>query len=186
MIRVDTELKERVCQGDIVKDIKHIEHALIREGNIEISKIIFPHVIVLTQDCDLEQNFLQKRKKSKKPNDDKTLISIIVAPLYNVEHVYDGVHLSELGLQMRTINRNKEKMENKYLRYNLMPRYHYLEFPQGLPLTASVIDFKHYFTVGYLENIKSTNFVCKVRELYREDISQRFANFLSRIGLPNI
>jgi hypothetical protein len=51
----------------------------------------------------------------------------------------------------------------------------------------SVIDFKHYFSVPveYLERIKPTNFVCAVCELYREDICQRFAAYLSRIGLPD-
>jgi len=50
----------------------------------------------------------------------------------------------------------------------------------------SVIDFKHYFSVNvcYLMGIKKEKFICKIYELYREDISHRFASFLSRIGLP--
>jgi hypothetical protein len=66
------------------------------------------------------------------------------------------------------------------------PRYHYLEFEIAVGLVPCIIDFKHYFSASivYLEELKKTKFVCKVGDLYREDISQRFASFLSRVGLP--
>jgi len=38
----------------------------------------------------------------------------------------------------------------------------------------------------YLESIRSKNFVCRVSELFREDLSQRFAAYLARIGLPDL
>jgi hypothetical protein len=71
---------------------------------------------------------------------------------------------------------------------NDYPRYHYIEFPDDIQITPSIIDFKHYFSVNvpYLKKLKSENFVCKVSELYREQITLRFSNFLSRIGLPDI
>jgi hypothetical protein len=81
---------------------------------------------------------------------------------------------------------NKKERPGKKLRQNQTPRYHYLEFPTDIPIIPSVIDFKHYFSVNvkYLKKIKKTNFICNVPPLYREDISHRFASFLSRIGLP--
>jgi len=111
-----------------------------------------------------------------------------VAPLYNLEHVYQGVHLSDLDIKMRTISSKKEKTENQYLRKNEIPRYHYLEFPENIPVVSSVIDFKHYFSVNvkYLKNLKRTNFVCSLSDLFKEDISQRFTSYLARIGLPEI
>jgi hypothetical protein len=56
----------------------------------------------------------------------------------------------------------------------------------ALPATRSV-RMPHYFSVNisYLEQIRPTNFVCQISELFREDLSQRFAAFLARIGLPN-
>ncbi|WP_278949491.1 hypothetical protein, partial [Alistipes putredinis] len=72
---------------------------------------------------------------------------------------------------------------------NSHPRYHTLDFGDNntYGMVKSVIDFKHYFSVSinYLESIKQSNFVGKIKELYREDISHRFAAFLSRVGLPN-
>ena len=49
-------------------------------------------------------------------------------------------------------------------------------------------DFKHYFSVSvaYLEKLRPKHFVCRLSELYREDLSQRFAAYLARIGLPNL
>ena len=184
MVKVRTQNVSRVCQGDILRDVEHIEHVHEASGVIEVSKIVFPLVIVLTQDCDLEQDYRVRWSRKKVSNNDKMLFSVLVAPLYNVEHVYGGEHLSDLEMRMQTIIKNRTPGNS--LRLNETARYHYLEFPDELQIVPSVIDFKHYFSVHitYLKRIKMRHFVCKVAELYREDISQRFANFLSRIGLP--
>lgn len=183
MIKTEISTENRICQGDIFKDIEYIEYALEKSGTFEISKILFPFVVVLTQDCDLKQDF-SNRSDSSRQNQDKHLISVIVAPLYNLEHVYVGEHLSELDLTMQQIP--KDKTLGKLLRDNQSPRYHFLEFDQSVPIPASVIDFKHYFTVNLevLLKVKTNNYICKIAPLYRESISLRFANFLSRIGLP--
>jgi len=186
MIRVDDQTSERIRQGDIYKHIEYIEYAVEAEGIVEISIIDFPLVIVLSQDCDLQQDYKFRYEEPKPQTQDKYLLSVLVAPLYNVEHFYNGEHLSELGLTMETFERKERKTANRNLKSNEIPRYHYLDFPDNIPIVPSVIDFKHYFSANvlYLKKLKPTNFVCKVSELYREDISLRFANFLSRIGLP--
>lgn len=186
MIEVRNEKNGRVCQGDILRDIEHIEYVTqIDEGVIDVWKIVYPLVIVLTQDCDLQQDFKFRWSEDRKPDKhDKYLLSVLVAPMYNYSHVIAGEHLSELGYTMNPISAGKTPGTN--LRNNETPRYHYLEFAEGEPLPKSVIDFKHYFSVNieYLKQVKETAFVRRVAELYREDISMRFASFLSRIGLP--
>jgi hypothetical protein len=188
MIEVQKTLSERVSQGDIYKNIEFIESITEEKGIIEINKIIFPYVIVLTQDCDLAQDFKFRLDNSK--TQDKLILSVLVAPVYNAEHFFAGEHLSELGRTMQKINIYKKDKElttdAKNLFQNKTPRYHHLDFKKDLNMVASVIDFKHYFSLNlkYLYKIRKTNFVFKVSELYREDISQRFASFLSRIGLP--
>ena len=192
MIKVKRGKKSRVCQGDIFKNVEYIENISEKSGIIEISKIIFPHVIVLTQDCDLQWDFYQRwSTKNISNSQDKWLLSVLVAPLYNVEHVYEGVHLSELNMTMQKITKMKKgkpTTQYKNLINNEIPRYHHLKFQPYIPIVDSVIDFKHYFTVNteYLKSIKKDNFICRVSELFREDISIRFAHFLSRIGLPEI
>ena len=184
MVRVKKTKNARLSQGDILRDVEHIEYVSEKDGNIEISKILFPLVIVLTQDCDLAQDYKFRWSKYNAKTDDKLLLSVLVAPLYNIEHVYSGEHLIELNLKMEEINR--KKTDGKRLRNNETPRFHYLEFQSDIPIVPSVIDFKHYFSsnIVYLKKLKATNFVCQLAELYREDVSQRFSSFLARIGLP--
>lgn len=187
MIMVDKEANNRICQGDIYKNIEHIEYANVADGIIEVSKIVFPLIIVLTQDCDLEQDYRFRYTTPAPSTQDKYLLSVLVAPIYNVEQFYLGEHLIDLGLTMEPFEKKEDKTQNKYLKQNKIPRFHYMEFPPNIPIVPSIIDFKHYFAVDilYLKNRYSTNFICKVSTLYREDISHRFASFLSRIGLPN-
>lgn len=128
-----------------------------------MSKIIFPLVIVLTQDCDLEQDYRFRYSRQRKPDQqDKWLLSVLVAPLYNAEHVFLGEQLSELNMKMQTIARSKTR--GKSLTSNQLPRFHYLEFPRQFQIAPSVIDFKHYFSVNvkYLHRNKSKNFICSV------------------------
>lgn len=186
-MKVRRQLTARICQGDIFRDVEYIEYASEKAGVIEVSKIVFPLIIVLTQDCDLEQDYKfrwsDKRKTVK--TQDKWLISVLVAPIYNAEHLFLGEHLLDLNMRMEPINRKRSP--GTMLMNNERPRYHYLDFPKSIPLVPSIIDFKHYFSVNvqYLKSIKKTNFVCTISDLYREDISQRFASFLARIGLPD-
>ncbi|MEC8082156.1 MAG: hypothetical protein VX148_11855 [Pseudomonadota bacterium] len=184
MVKVKTGKNSRICQGDIIKDVEYIEYVSEKDGNIEVSKIVFPLSIVLTQDCDLSQDYKFRWSKANTSNEDKWLMSVIVAPIYNVEHVYTGEHLSELEMNMSPISRKKTPGKN--LINNETPRYHYIEFPRGTSIPASVVDFKHYYSVNvaYLKKHKKKHFACQIGDLYREDISHRFASYLSRVGLP--
>jgi hypothetical protein len=151
-----------------------------KRGVIEVSKVVFPLVIVLTQDCDLEQDYKNREKGAQSTK----LLSVLVAPLYNAEHVFNGEHLVDIGIKTEPINRKRSP--GTMLMKNERPRYHYIDFPPGIPLVPSVADFKHYFSVhvAYLEEVRRKNFVCRLSDLFREDISQRFAAYLGRIGLP--
>ena len=174
----------RISQGDIYRNVDFIEYVAEKGGQVEISKITFPLVVVLTQDCDLEQDFRFRHGRPKRKTQDKLLLSVLVAPLYNAEHVYLGKHLSELHIAMQDIP--KTSTYGKILQQNKNPRYHYVEFPPDISIVESVIDFKHYFSVNveYLKKEKRQDFVCRLPPLYREDLSHRYACFLARIGLP--
>jgi hypothetical protein len=181
-MKVNTSPSQRICQGDIFRDIEYFESVSEISGTMEVRKILFPQAVVLTQDCDLAQDHTFRIET--KETQDKWLISVLLAPLYNAEHFFAGEHLQDIGVRSQLIN--KTKRDGQLLMQNQTPRYHYLEFPRDVPLIPSVIDFKHYFSapIPYLTELKPTHFVCTIGELYREDISQRFAAFLSRIGLP--
>ena len=186
MIQINDEKTDRIKQGDILSDVEYIEYVDIENGIIKASIIKFPLVIVLTQDCDLTWDYASRNRE--KGDQDKYLFSVIVAPLYNYDHFSTGDHLSELGQKMRALSPKLTATENKNLMSNETPRYHYLEFDDAVPIVNSVIDFKHYFTVSVtkLQEHKKSHYVCSVSELFRERISQRFSNYLSRIGLPDM
>lgn len=189
MINVQVKRRKlpRIAQGDIFRDVECIERVVERRGIIEVSKVVFPLVVVMTQDCDLEQDAKYKTKGQKLPaDDDKRLLSVLVVPLYNAEHVFQGAHLVDLNLTMAQIN--KKKTPGTSLMQNERPRYHYLEFPDEIPVVPQIADFKHYFSVhlSYLESVRQKHFVCRITELFREDLSQRFAAYLARIGLPEL
>ena len=76
MVKIKTGRESRICQGDIIKDVEYVEYVSEKDGNIEISKIVFPLSIVLTQDCDLSQDYKFRWSKANTSNEDKWLMCI--------------------------------------------------------------------------------------------------------------
>ena len=185
-IKIDSSDLDRVSQGDIFRNVEFIEYVIEKDGNIEVSKIQFPLVLVLSQDCDLNQDHFFRNCEPPKPNQDKRLMSVLVAPIYNLEHFLKGEHLSEIKLPMQNFKAGGSKTKIDLITKNEIPRYHHLIFPKAIKLVDSIIDFKHYFSVNvkYITELKNDSFVGKIDKLYREDISHRFSSFLARIGLP--
>ena len=180
------ETNKVINQCDIFRNLEFIEYVKEQDKTIEVSKIVFPLSIVLTQACDLQQDCSARKRNLEEGtgNQDKFLISVIVAPIYNFEEFRLGTHLEQIGLTMEPKgSRNKSLCQNIIKNEN--KRYHYLKFSQETELVESVIDFKHYFTINanILNQIYDKCYVCSIDSLYRELILQRFSNFLSRIGL---
>jgi len=183
-VNIRLDYSDRIQQGDVYRNIELIERYEEKFDSIFLDKVRFPFVIVLTQDCDLEED---NRIRCGGNQQDKLLLSVLVAPLYNEEHVFQGSHLSGIELSANAIS--KKDTEGRYLLQNQRLRYHYIGFPDTIDIPNSIIDFKHYFSVPInqlLHAIDSKGYVCTIDTLFREQISIRFANFLSRIGLPPI
>lgn len=183
-----------IYQGEFIKNVEFIEDFSERDGNIEISIINFPLVVVLTQECDSTQDYKNRLKdyeKRKETNGKESvernqyLLSIMVAPVYLLEDVKTGKHLEHLGHLCRTISSS----EIKKIKQNADARYHYMkiEVLEGKYIEY-IIDFKQYFTVNvdkilqHKLNKENVQFV--LGDLFKESLSQRFSNYLSRIGLP--
>lgn len=181
---INSNAQDRLSQGDIYENVDYFESwDNFYSENTKISIINYPLIVVLTQDCDLQSD---KKQREIKPPGSQILKSVLVAPLYNFEHFISGKHLEDLGITSCSISRNSTGAKN--IIKNSDPRYHYFEFEDGIRIPPVVMDFKHYFSlsVDYLYRIKDENHVGRLAELFRERMSQRFANYLSRIGLPNI
>ncbi len=106
-------------------------------GVVEVSKIDFPLVVVLTPDCYLEQDFNGRAKEKQ----ESRLLSVLVVPLYNAEQLFMGEHFSDLNVNAIAINR--KATEGKTPVQSERPRYHRIDFPMNVPLVASIGDVTH-------------------------------------------
>jgi len=175
---------ERICQGDIFEEFTY-KFTKIFDQSGEIINITLPYAIVLTQDCDLEWDYEKRDSNPNKKldtNDDKVLQSILICPAYIAEQFRAGDHLKGLGLVMEKWGSNLWR----HIVSNQNERFHYLEEDIENKMPNLVVDFKHYYTVPAddIYNITENKYEISISPLFREDISRRFSNYLSRIGLP--
>ena len=175
--------KYSIFQGDIYQKFDYVRWAEPIEENIDVDEIEIPFFVVLTQSCDLEWDF-EDRSKSENEKRDKYIQSILVCPAYIAELVRKGKHLEGLGLIMETYNSERWSVIKK----NKNERYHFLEKSEELCLPNLIIDFKQYYTIPthILYKLYKDHFVGSLKPLFRDDLSHRFAFYLSRIGLPRI
>lgn len=169
--------KTRLFQGDILEGLSY-EIPKLSEG--KIIRITPPYSVVLSQDCDLELDYNHRNDPNK--NNDKYLQTVLISPAYLSDEFKLGKHMEAIGLKMNEWGGSLWD----YIITNQNDRFHYLKEDLVLKLPSIVIDFKHYYTIP-IEQIYSTyqkNYKISIKALFREDLSLRFTNYLSRIGLP--
>ena len=181
----------RLSQGDIYRNVTIVEG----EFPDNLDRTSFAYSVLLSQDCDLQQDWdanLELMKltstdiEQKRKLEDKILRHLILAPCYVAEAFKDGVHIE--GRHMQTWN---TKQMDKQIKENKHIRYHFLPSEPGLQEQNLVVDFKHYFSIQraqFYELAKARGeftYVCSIALLYREALSKRFGDYLSRIGFPN-
>lgn len=176
---------ERYEQGDVLRDLTLIEWADVEEeGRLNLAERTLQYCVLLSQDCDLEHDY-NNRANEHSPTKDKYLQSLLLCPAYPAQSFRDGDHL--LGLDMKMERMNSKQWDR--LKQNGVSRYHYLQPAVDLQVPELVIDFKHYLTVprDVLYRKKyAANYVATVEIVYRDNLSGRFAHYLSRIGLPEL
>ena len=176
---------QRISQGDILRDFKFV---ISGKTGVQI-EILFQYIIVLTQDCDLEQgskvsNILEDSQTGlKKVN--QYLHNILFVPAFPAELLKKGEHLQ--GLYKIQTEPLASKLWQKIVK-NSDYRYHFLPSCPDYQVPDLLIDFKAYYTLAFdyfLERYHK-HYLVTVNELFRESLSQRFAYYLSRIGLPEL
>ena len=194
----------KIFQGDILKNVKlNIEYD---DNPVNSNDFTVPYIVIMSQDCDLDNDFksyqayskfsLKNDLKSSNFDDfssdqknqlrsmyDKLLPSVLICPAFLASEFREGIHLRGYdNYHMQYIN---SKNWNT-LKHNETPRYHFLRGDADFQFPDLVIDFKWYYTfpTGYMYSIFEDSYAGSLNELYRERMSQRFVNYLSRIGLP--
>ena len=127
-------------------EIMNLQWIDIKEDVIEGDEISVPYLVVLTQECDLEQDY-ENRLETENANttNDKYLQSILVSPAYLAEKLRKGTHLEALELNMQLIDSKRWKNVIN----NQNSRYHYLPANEKFKIPELVIDFKHYYTLPH-------------------------------------
>ncbi len=175
---------KRVCQGDILRDIDVIDsYTKDASGEIEYDELTLPYIVVMTQDCDLDKDF-KNRSEDNPEKHDKFLRTILVCPAYIASEFRDGNHLEDLKLKMEKWDTKRFKQ----IKEQNNARYHFLDADQKLQVPELVIDFKHYYAIprDTIDRMYPEHYLVTVNQLFRESLSQRFSNYLSRIGLPEL
>lgn len=177
--RVPKKSPDRISQGDIFSNIEIIEGLEIKGNKLIVNKVCFPYVVCLNQECDLENDYNSAINQEKK---DCRLMHLAIAPAFNFEQFLSGKHWGELYDSNEGIKRSKSN--GKAIIDNQNPRYHYLKFPE-VDKPELIVDFKHFFTVNRDSLYKQIDKrLYSLDNLFREKLSQRFCNYVSRIGLP--
>jgi len=180
----------RPCQGSIYRNIKVLQPmSPLKAGPGDQESWHLPYAVVLSQECDLDQDQGNREKNAKdemlataEMKHDKLLPTVLFCPAYQAAPFRDGKHLEPRRMEKFSGSRWELILENKN------PRYHYLVGYADLQMPELVLDFKHYFVLpmelltSYYN--KPEYSIARLAELYREDLSQRFAAYLGRIGLP--
>ena len=177
--------QDRIHQGDVLINLKFSNHYN------SINENVTNYHVILSQDCDLDCvcNLLGKGVNSSPDliNGNKYLPSILFAPAFLTDNVHDGTYLSYLGFQMENKGkRTKTKWQDICKNNNL--RYHFLDGCVEFDIPNLIIDFKIFYTLPFefVNDEFDKCYGCSLNELFREDLSNRFFNYHSRIGLPEI
>lgn len=170
---------DRLRQGEILAGLIQIRQTLATIGaqNAQLLEIIHPFAVVLTQDCELAQDFAARESG----DENRQLPSILVC---------EAVATIDLKLKLPPGKDIwKRVIQNKDERYQCLE-----EVPanqdaasQGIPSLGC--DFKRFFTAAADEvyrRIELQQIVRRSRLVtpYAEHLLHRFCNFQARIPLP--
>ena len=178
--------RDRVYQGDIFKNIEINVGIKIVDGVLDLKKIKFPYAVVMTQDCDLEQDF--NNRETSDENQRNRIISILICPAFSSDDVKGGVHFEEINIKCKKLNSGlwNPIKKNKDKRYYFLDEGEFNVPYKGIKTIPDlVIDFKHFQTISRDEFYKlNDHYYVSINPLFREKVSDRFTHFLARIGLP--
>ena len=172
-------------QGEMITGLVQARLTIAAVGadpkKVKWSGIEHPFAIILSQDCDLAQDWRARRRASAAdPNARKRLLSnILFAQVHEAAEVKVDIGVSDIWKRVR---QNKDE------------RYHFLQAVEakgdrlGCGLPELSIDFKHYFTLPtdevYKRILKSAQRRCRLVSPYMEHLSTRFCYYQFRVALP--
>jgi hypothetical protein len=174
-------------QGEILSNV--FQYRAFEPTSAEgafIQPLQYELAIVVSHDCDLDQDFTLRAKIAEGSADyaahkDNLLLSILLCPVSPEQAITDAIRSQ--GRTVRDRFRQNKEERYQFLRA-LDPEFDALH----TGLSAMGIDFRRYFTLftdelyGQLQTGCQRR--CRLVSPYLEHLSRRFTNHLSRVGLP--
>ena len=185
-------IDENICQGDVFTDVQYNYIDCESNDSVEIVQYTFPMAMIISQACDVIS--MSEMTIGGAGMTTKFMPSVLMCPIYDADNARQTNHINTVFKELqisklddpKTPLINKKEMEiiNKDWHY----RYHSLSVKIGKEsvLDDAIIDFKHYFTVptSYLIR-KRENRIFNLGDIYAEQITLKFATYLSRVAIPN-
>ena len=191
-IAVKVAKEDHICQGDVFSNVQYSYVDFEDNESIDLIEYTFPMAIIISQACDVDAISKMISNGSGKVN--KFMPSILMCPIYDKEEAKSLSHLDE-AFQELSISKERAKDEKLFntKEFNVVTqdwhyRFHALTVSDKKGkhiLDNAVIDFKHYFTVPptYLFNNRN-NRLFHLDSLFSEQITLKFATYLSRVAIP--
>lgn len=182
------ESKSVVQQGDIFKNVTFVYDVKKEKEELRIVELTFPYVLVITQSCDMLH--ASELIKNNIQSEAKMMFSVIVVPIFEKETITKGEHYKELK-EKKIVNFNInptfiDKNDHKVIEKGMHYRFHSLNIDQKFEIPESIIDFKSFFTINVSAINQMTNKrVCRIDSFGCQQIVNKFAAFLSRVGLSD-
>ncbi len=153
-------------QGDLIPNCPIVKPPSNIETKNQLLKVSFINSIILTQSCDLENGKVE---------------IVLVSHYFTLQEFMDSLPIEQTrGKGRDNIIRN--------LKQGNLPAYHLLNKDEKCGLSdCLVVDFRNVYGIhfDYLKKF-SAKLDNRVRLLppYREHLSQAFARYFMRVGLP--
>jgi len=170
-------------QGEILSDVVQVRLLVEsltadQDAELEFEEETHPFVVVLTQDCDLDWDFTSRASETdENKRQNKLVPNILLGELFP-----ESVIRPRIG---RNLDRVKSKQE---FRYHYIPAVPLECDLAGEGIEPLIVDFKRVLTVPCEEIYHRLNFGIRrrtlIQGLHMQDLSNRFAHYASRVGLP--
>lgn len=177
-------------QGEILTNLVQIQvnlesiETVQNNINYSVTPLVHPYAIIVSQDCDLEQDFNFRFHKCGKER--HRLPSVLFCEVIEAEELRQG-------------ERNQNVFQSKTVRKNFLDnneyRFHFIQaipeefdaLKQGLPELG--MEFKRYFSMPTGEvyrriELSHAQRRCRLKSPYLEHFCNRFHHFNNRIALP--
>jgi len=169
-------------QGEILSDVVQVRLLVEslsadQQADLEFEEESHPYVVVLTQDCDLDWDFTSRTGEAdENKRQNKLVPNILLGELFP-----ESVIRPRIG----KLDRLKSKQDFRYHHIPAVPPECDLA---GIGTEPLIADFKRILTVPCEEIYHRLNFGIRrrtlIQGLHMQDLSNRFAYYTSRVGLP--